>query len=143
MASLPNRQRIAKAELPPRRMPEAIAMQEGVLGAWRTFTDGNDQDAILGAARTLVDKAVAMAGTKASDACELMGAVSVSAHNRVEALKAAILTIHDDGADTISRSHTGIMISSIGRQRAPMTVTRTLRDANYPAGPYTVSWSPV
>lgn len=143
MALHPYRQRVAKAALPPRRKPEDIAAQEGVLSAWNTFIEGNDQDAILAAAKLLVNKAVAIAGVKASDACELMGGVSVSAHDRDATLKAAILNIHDDGADTISRSHTGIIISSIGRQRAPMVVTRKPRDEKYPAGPYTVSWSPV
>ncbi|MBY0428836.1 MAG: hypothetical protein K2Q32_06410 [Alphaproteobacteria bacterium] len=123
---LPPRQRVAKAtaKMPPRIPGIVIAEQEGVLAAWKTLAEANDQDVLLAAARTLANKAIEIAGTKANSACELMAHITHVAFDRRSdtGLYGKLLTIHDDGADKISESHTHVSIMSIGRTRRNMSV---------------------
>lgn len=126
MTSLPIRQRVAaeKPKFPPRKPGIKIAKEEGVLDAWKTLAEANDQDVLLAAARTLANKAIEIAGPRASSACELMAHITHIAHDRRSdtELFSKLLTIHDDGADKISESHTHVSIASIGRKRRNMTV---------------------
>lgn len=123
---LPTRQRVAKATtiMPPRIPGIEIAKQESVLAAWKTLAEGNDQDALLAAARTLANKAIEIAETRANSACELMAHITHIAYDRRSdsELHGKLLTIHDDGADKISESHTHVSIASIGRTRRNMSV---------------------
>ena len=126
MTSLPIRQRVAanQPNFPPRKPGIEIAKEEGVLDAWKTLAEGNDEDVLLVAARTLANKAIEIAGPRASSACELMARITHVAHDRKSdtGLFRKLLKIHDDGADKISESHTHVSIASIGRARRDMSV---------------------
>jgi hypothetical protein len=158
MADFPNRQRVGGGDIPASLLPRTptlklppripgiqIARQEGVEAAWVMLIEGNDQQVVEAAARTLVQHAIKIAGDKPSEAAELMGHVSCTAYDRRsdKALYTSVLEIHDAAAHKISCSNTHISIASIGRPRAPMVVKRTPKDERYPNGPATVSWSPL